>query len=184
MAQLNLIERGSTLNGSTIIRRVEDFDGAADNRTQYAIRCRCGKHFKKVGRDLRRYTNAWLCPSCKAPRATKNGFKYGINVNGFKDKTVIVRNNEDKNKEVCGLIIWGSETNKGTYDKVDNDNELENLIKENILPVPSEKNRELYAIAIKRVLNILKIEGVYRSTNQPPVFYFETDIKDKDVAKL
>jgi len=45
---------GKSINGLTVIERVENFEGETDSRVQYLVICDCGNKFKTVARYLTR----------------------------------------------------------------------------------------------------------------------------------
>lgn len=73
-------------------KRVENFEGKSDSRSQYLVSCmKCNGDHKVVGRDLKRYRTrfkqgCYLC-STFSPNP-KVRFKYGRNKNGFVDKSI------------------------------------------------------------------------------------------------
>lgn len=85
---------GKEIGAVKVIKRVEDFDGESDSRSQYLVHCsKCEKESKVVGRNLKRYKTRYNngCNHCYIKK-NKSGFRYGRNVNGFIDKSIIIEN--------------------------------------------------------------------------------------------
>ena len=84
---------GRKVGKVVVIKRVENFEGMSDSRSQYLVRCsNCGGEHKVVGRDLKRYSmrfknGCYLCSKHYSPNP-KQKFKYGRNINGFIDKSI------------------------------------------------------------------------------------------------
>lgn len=78
-----------------VLRRVENFEGESDSRSQYSCKCNnCGKVFSTVARNLTRRPNREGCKYC-VDYCNKKGFKFGRNLNGFIDRSVVVEQGEN-----------------------------------------------------------------------------------------
>lgn len=79
-----------------VLRRGPDYDGFSDTRVQWYVMCLlCDQEQLVIARDLKRYRQRFKkgCYKCSTFRKTpKNRFKYGKNINGFTDKSVIILN--------------------------------------------------------------------------------------------
>jgi len=85
---------GKLVGKIKVIKRARDYDGLSDLRVQWVIEClKCDERQIVVARDLKRYKMRFEkgCYACSnTNKRPSYKFKYGRNINGFIDKSIII----------------------------------------------------------------------------------------------
>tara|TARA_R110000868_G_scaffold87034_1_gene243631 strand:- start:1379 stop:1642 length:264 start_codon:yes stop_codon:yes gene_type:complete len=77
---------GNYFGNLYVVRRVENYDGSTDERTQFLCKCLCGEFLKVVARNLKRGKK-----SCKKCLVKKKG---GGNFSIYKNEALLIKGEE------------------------------------------------------------------------------------------